>query len=154
MLEAIVFGARIAQNVDSSVPIKAIAVPEPSKTEINEPESNLPSAIAELRATMSTHVGVVRTKHGLTTALDTITRLNRIANGVAPLANMTITALLITTAALQREESRGGHFRSDFPQQAKHGTRTFITLEQSFAIARDALNSKSELVSNQKTTGS
>ena len=76
LLEAIVFGARIAHNIDSCVPVKAIAVPEPSKTEISEKATNLP-AIAELRETMTKYVGVVRSKQGLTTALDIITRLNR-----------------------------------------------------------------------------
>jgi L-aspartate oxidase len=43
--------------------------------------------------------------------------------------NMTATASLIAGAALNRTESRGGHFRSDYPKadpaQAK---RTFVTL--------------------------
>jgi L-aspartate oxidase len=45
------------------------------------------------------------------------------------LANMVLTARLITTAALQRKESRGGHFRDDYPQASPAlATRTFITL--------------------------
>ncbi|MGC6512802.1 MAG: L-aspartate oxidase [Parvibaculales bacterium] len=148
LLEAIVFGARIAQNVDSSVPVKAIAVPEPAKTEFNEQEANMP-AIAELRETMSRYVGVVRSRQSLTTALEIITRLNRIASGVAPLANMTTTALLITTAALQREESRGGHFRSDYPMPVTNPERTFMTLDQCRAIARKALGTGSETKADQ-----
>ena len=142
LLEAIVFGARIAQNVDSTVPIKAIAVPEPSKTDINEQETNLLTAVTELRKTMTTHVGVIRSRESLMTALETITRLNRIAGGVAPLANMTTTAMLITTAALQREESRGGHYRSDFPNKAENAERTYMTLHQSQMIAQEALATK------------
>jgi L-aspartate oxidase len=49
---------------------------------------------------------------------------------------MATAALLIAAAALQRTESRGGHFRSDCPnsdpQQAR---RSFITLDQARAIA-------------------
>jgi L-aspartate oxidase len=49
---------------------------------------------------------------------------------------MATAALLVAAAALRREESRGGHYRSDFPKadpaQAK---RTFITLEDAREIA-------------------
>ena len=44
------------------------------------------------------------------------------------LLNMTAAAKLVTAAALARQESRGGHWRSDFPQTDKTGTRTFMTL--------------------------
>jgi L-aspartate oxidase len=55
---------------------------------------------------------------------------------VPQLRNMATAALLIAAAALQRTESRGGHYRSDCPnsdpQQAR---RTFITLDQARAVA-------------------
>jgi L-aspartate oxidase len=41
---------------------------------------------------------------------------------------MLAAARLVTAAALARTESRGGHWRSDFPQTQKTGTRTFTTL--------------------------
>ena len=34
---------------------------------------------------------------------------------------MLITASLITESALIRTESRGGHFRSDYPKEDQHG---------------------------------
>ncbi len=140
LLEAIVFGARIAQNIDSTVPIKTTLMPEPSKIEITPQETGLPSAIAQLRNTMTRHVGVVRERAGLIEALRIIVRLNRIAAGVAPLANMTITALMIIVAALQREESRGGHYRSDYPRTHNIPRRTIMTLEQSLSFAQEILS--------------
>lgn len=47
------------------------------------------------------------------------------------IANMVLTAKLIATAALQRKESRGGHFRSDYPDpDPALAVRTFITLDE------------------------
>jgi hypothetical protein len=37
-----------------------------------------------------------------------------------------VTARLIATCALVREESRGGHYRTDFPHAGRHALRTFI----------------------------
>jgi L-aspartate oxidase len=55
---------------------------------------------------------------------------------VPQLRNMAAAAMLVTAAALRRTESRGGHFRSDFPKgdpaQAK---RTFLTLAEARGIA-------------------
>ena len=49
----------------------------------------------------------------------------RLTPGMTEERNMLDTARLITEAALLRRESRGGHFRSDFPRdrrkwQGKH----------------------------------
>jgi L-aspartate oxidase len=52
------------------------------------------------------------------------------------LRNMATAALLITAAALRREESRGGHFRSDHPStDSAQAKRTFLTLADARAIA-------------------
>ena len=51
---------------------------------------------------------------------------------------MTAAAKLVTAAALARHESRGGHWRSDFPQAAKTGIRTFMTLAEAERIAAEA----------------
>jgi L-aspartate oxidase len=90
-----------------------------------------------LQRTMSSNVAVIRTYDGLTTAAAQIRGiLEQLLDRPAPqskadgralssehrgaaleLVNMTYAATAITEAALRREESRGAHFRSDYPEQ-------------------------------------
>ena len=79
---------------------------------------------------MSEKVGVVRDARGLKAALSELSKIALEAKGDTILENMTLTARLITAAALQRKESRGGHFRSDFPDtDQKQARRSFMTLK-------------------------
>jgi L-aspartate oxidase len=48
---------------------------------------------------------------------------------------MIAAARLVTAAAWARTESRGGHWRSDYPQASTKGTRTFLTLADANRIA-------------------
>ena len=45
--------------------------------------------------------------------------------------------LMITVAALLRQESRGAHFRTDFPLHAAGARRSQITLDAAIAAARE-----------------
>ena len=78
---------------------------------------------------MTDHVGVIRTAEGLRTALKAITAIEAAAGGDTVLANMALAARFITVAALMREESRGGHYRADFPKRSKAlARRSLLTL--------------------------
>jgi L-aspartate oxidase len=81
-------------------------------------------ALAQLRAAMSRDAGVVRDDAGLRRLHAVIDDLEAAHGAAAPL----ITARLIARAALAREESRGGHFRSDFPHTALYAARSLQTL--------------------------
>lgn len=81
-----------------------------------------------LRQAMWQHVGVIRQASTLTTALDTIRALAERAarcGGNRPAAvahcleldNLCLIAEVIALAALSREESRGTHYREDFPER-------------------------------------
>jgi L-aspartate oxidase len=53
------------------------------------------------------------------------------------LRNMATTALLVAVGALTRRESRGGHYRSDFPQMAPGlARRSRCTLPEALACIR------------------
>src|SRR5205807_10355131 len=76
-----------------------------------------------LRGLVSETLGVVRERAGLERAID---RLQPLAfkGGAAP--DPALVALMIATAALAREESRGGHWRADFPATSPAWTRRLV----------------------------
>lgn len=99
------------------------------------------NALATLRHTMTMNVGLERSAAGLREALDAIARLEHAGGNDADLKNMTATASLIAAAALKREESRGGHFRRDFPQTDEAWRhRTFVTLDDAGTTANDVIS--------------
>lgn len=138
LLEAVVLGARVASDIRALIPAdkaghfvvpKRVAGPSASDPKARE------LAIGKLRAIMSAHVGVVRNAKGLKSALAELAALEVETRGDHAVANMVLTARLIAAAALQRKESRGGHFRSDYPKGvAALAKRTFITLAQLEAL--------------------
>jgi L-aspartate oxidase len=83
-------------------------------------------------------VGLERDRAGLEKALTVIAAVERAANGEPALLNMAASAKLAAAAALARHESRGGHFRSDYPQTDETGVRTYLTLSDADAIAAGA----------------
>jgi len=118
LLEAVVFAWRIAQRLreDTSAPQRA------TTAVITPPAAN--DVVDMLRKRMSAHAGVVRDETGLAEAADWIeTAIAR--HGPA---NPLVAAQLIVTTALSRRESRGGHYRKDFPAQTPHALRTFISI--------------------------
>jgi L-aspartate oxidase len=119
LLEGLVYGARAGRAMagDSTVlfcprltPVHALEWPD-------EPGMADPSE-EEIRAAMTELVGIVRHRDGLNQAFSRFSSL-RICEGFdragQEIGNKLINARLITGAALTRLESRGAHFRSDYP---------------------------------------
>jgi L-aspartate oxidase len=135
LLEAVVYAARIAEDI-GRLPVTPRSMRPSVPLRMTADLTTDPAREQALRQLMSSHVGVVRNRDGLAHALTEIARLERACARVPQMRNMATAALLITAAALRREESRGGHYRSDYPttdpSQAK---RTFLTLDDARAIA-------------------
>jgi L-aspartate oxidase len=135
LLEAVVFAARIASDIGAQS-LETAPAPAPTLDQAGAPDQGL---VDELRDVMARDVGVIRDAIGLTRAARAILRIEA-ATTHAQLRNMALTALLVTSAALARRESRGAHFRSDFPQvEDALAHRSYMTEAQARAIAEEAL---------------
>jgi L-aspartate oxidase len=126
LLEGLVFGARAAEAmIDSSRASSfgsALAVTDRN----SDSRAEVPDAMV-IRDVMWRHAGLVRSRAELEAA---VVRLEEWRAAVhrrraelpgdrelRRIASLATVGCLIARAALRREESRGGHFRADFPQR-------------------------------------
>ncbi|WP_083099254.1 L-aspartate oxidase [Pseudophaeobacter leonis] len=151
LLEALVYARRAAADIAGTLaPVTCEAVPEYSP---ERPPELHPSfapggremdadAVQRLRQTMTNHVGMRRDEAGLQQALIILSDLEITQAEDEAFLNMCATAILITASALQRRESRGGHFRDDFPQpDPTFAQRSHITLTEARSIQTRVLHS-------------
>jgi len=147
LLEAVVFAARVANDISNELPESDDVSPLPFHIECDGDETMLQSlpAVAELRKLMTAHVGVERDEAGLRHALKEVARIEREAENVSrSYLNMTSAATMVIAAAYKRKESRGGHFRKDYPEvNADWAYRTEMTLVEALKI-RDKAESEDE----------
>lgn len=133
LLEAVVLGGHVAGDIKALIPAehaghfvvpKRVSGPKPLK-----PEKRA-ELIARLRSIMTMRVGVVRNARSLKLALQALDAIAAEGKEDPLIANMVLTARLVASAALKRKESRGGHFRDDYPHaDPALAARTFITLK-------------------------
>ncbi len=133
LAEAIVFGGRIGIAIRGATPVMIGDGPADDLIVGDSVTARQTSpGIAHLRSVMTRDVGLIRSRASLVRAASEIKRLARMApRGRAFDGNVLATATLIVAAAAARTESRGGHFRSDFPQSSPQWAhRTFTSLEE------------------------
>jgi L-aspartate oxidase len=132
LLEGLVFGARAALAMQQEARAGGMAGAVRDCTETTEssaapaPADAATCSEAEIRRLMWDMVGLVRDRAGLERAISALGAA-RAALGVRPAAgradadwrfgSLATVGWLIARAALRRTESRGGHFRSDFPSR-------------------------------------
>ena len=89
---------------------------------------------------MSQGLGVLRDRHAIG---HLVRNLYPIANGSSPASDPALVGLMIAIAAYRREESRGGHYRTDYPDMLPTATPSSITLAEALDAAGDIAESES-----------
>ena len=117
LLEGLVFSRRIAEVLPGELREWA----EPAEDE-RPPGLVAGDVRTELQATMTANVGVLRSHDGLGEAVQVLAKLAGVGSDVVDQAAWETTNLLtissaLTDAALSRQETRGSHWREDFPER-------------------------------------
>lgn len=119
LLEGLVFGARAGEAALSDSPKSKVQSPTSSD---DRPLALDPGLLTELstavrkrvKRVMWERVGILRDRDSLKRAISEFEQIE--SSNLSTLSQNFVTlALLVARAALWREESRGGHFRTDFP---------------------------------------
>jgi len=122
LLDGLVFGGRIVQRILSR---PAAPKPNPHFAYSGRREArpvDYPALRAELQAHMSTYAGLSREAEGLERTLEFFRRHEylELCPAQTPEAfetrNLFQIGTLVTEAAAARRESRGGHYRADYPE--------------------------------------
>jgi L-aspartate oxidase len=117
LLEGLVFAERVARDMVNQP--KLPRVPRATKFEVPRLRDRGAAQVAadEIRQVMWTHASIDRNAKGLREARKAIDAIRaRLSPGATEEINMADTARMIVDSALLRRESRGGHYRSDFPK--------------------------------------
>jgi L-aspartate oxidase len=128
LLEGLVYGTRVAEDVVSALeeagpqPLLVPPVAAPSVKDRHE-RIDLDDLRKSLRALLWRHVGISRDEAGLKQAAERVDHWSRY---ILPLEfddttgwtmqNMLLVARLMIAAATERQESRGVHYRLDYPE--------------------------------------
>jgi L-aspartate oxidase len=123
LLEAAAFGERVGRSATEGLRDFAPDTSMALKPSLNRPIA--PEAFQGLRDAMSLYAGVIRDEAGLKGLISHIDNLETTYKGALAL----VSARLIAECALQRRESRGSHYRQDFPTTFDKGERTFVKLK-------------------------
>lgn len=127
LAEGLVFGHRAAIAIQQARPrfTRPLAAQEPAILP--------PLVLMGLRRAMSDLAGVVRSGASLR---ELLCRLDRLSARFGD-SNEIRTAMLVANAALNRQESRGAHFREDYPGLADQANDTQTGISQNELVAAE-----------------
>ena len=129
LLEGIVFANSLADHLLSSEATIEDNIPTDEERFQVHPRMEWPKA-AKIQQVMMKYVGIERNKEGLKTAIKWFEDYNvhelltidrkLLSKNQLIIVNMMTVGWLIASSALKRTESRGGHFRNDYPVAENH----------------------------------
>jgi L-aspartate oxidase len=127
LLEGLVFAERVARDMVGMEKLERL----PHKARWTAPpladRGAAQVAADDIRRVMWLNAGIDRTAAGLRLCLESLDGIaERLPVGATEETNMVETARLIAEAALLRKESRGGHYRSDFPRTKRKWQKRHI----------------------------
>ncbi|MEJ2281950.1 MAG: FAD-binding protein, partial [Candidatus Bathyarchaeota archaeon] len=141
LLESVVFSSLGAKVINEYInnKIESLKKPITSVVSKNIETQEIRYLKVELRKSMWDYVGIVRNEEQMALMIRKLeninARLSKLCNdgintGYLELINMAMVAKLITTAAQIRKESRGTHYRSDYPTEDNKNWLKHICFQQ------------------------
>ncbi|MDB5654203.1 MAG: L-aspartate oxidase [Tardiphaga sp.] len=128
LLEAAVCGNWVARDIAATASLRRRPPRWPADAVAGRSDP------AMVRPILSRHAGVLRDGDGLRAAARALYPL---AISPGPGRDPALTGLMIVIAALRREESRGAHGRTDFPDSTTPALRSTLRLDDALQTARD-----------------
>ena len=117
LLEGLVFAERVARDMIEIPKVKGAPRRGSWKVPVLRDRGAAQVAADEVRQVMWDYCGIDRTAKGLRLGHARLLEIEaRLPEGATEETNLVETAKLIADGALLRKESRGGHYRSDFPR--------------------------------------
>jgi L-aspartate oxidase len=117
LLEGLVFAERTARDLGRVDKLGRVPTQEKWRVPVLRDRGAAQVAADTVRMVMWEHAGISRSAEGLTEALERLADIeDRLPEGATEELNLVQTAQMIAESALLRDESRGGHYRSDFPR--------------------------------------
>ena len=131
LLEALVFGARVADSLDSHAGDRLRGRFEAASAAGCDARAAAPGLRREVRELAWERLGLERDRAGLELALARLSEAwLELPEGASEVRSLVAGATLVGAAALRREESRGAHRRADFPvARAEWRFRQFLEVE-------------------------
>lgn len=148
--EAIVFGHRIVERIQTLPPLNSIQIETPSPHSVGnrawEEQQPISERRLRLQKMMVRQVGLRRNGAGLQGALNKLESEMHIFNNLLThkeemeYANLLTCAWLVTSGALHRQESRGAHYREDFPLRDDEAWQKHSLQQREQAIVEELMS--------------
>jgi len=120
LLEGLVFAERIGADLAAGLPPRNPPAPAPPALDRRQPGLLDPAALDQIQQLMTERAGVLRSGPGLTAAADALRKVGEQQSREPSLAaweatNLHLLATALVTVAALRTETRGSHWREDYP---------------------------------------